>query len=475
MLTKSLYLAGLQCPKQLFYLLNSENSEVNSFQQKIFDVGEDVGVLATSLFSSGIKVTTDSFSDNINETKKLINSSKVLFEAGFLVGDLFSRADILVYTNNGWDIIEVKSSASVKEINIHDVSFQKYVYEKAGLKINNCYLMHIDTSYVLDNELEVDKLFKKVNITSKVKQYSSGIEDRIKSLISIKDEPIVSIGKHCKSPYECSFIPECWKDIPSENVFDLYRGGEKSWKLFEKGIVELSKIPSDFNLNSKQKIQVKGEVFVDAKKIGNFLDELKYPIYYFDFEAINPCVPLFDGMSPYSRVPFQYSLHIQREIDGPLEHVSFLGEYGVDPREPILKSMRANLGSSGTILAWNQSYEIGVIKELISYFPSYSNWGLDIISRFNDLIIPFKNFWYYDPIQKGSCSLKKVLPVFSDLSYGAISNGFDASLAYESLGNSPNKEKTRSMLEEYCYMDTLAEVEILKGLRETIINNTKKR
>lgn len=35
------------------------------------------------------------------------------------------------------------------------------------------------------------------------------------------------------------------------------------------------------------------------EKIGAFLSQLKYPLYYLDYETIGPAVPLFDGTKPY--------------------------------------------------------------------------------------------------------------------------------------------------------------------------------
>ncbi len=98
LLTKSKYLAGLQCPKLLWTQVNDKVSipEVNEAQQKIFDVGTEIGILATRLFTEGIKVSEDSFTDNINQSKELLKENKPLFEAGFMINDLFSRADICV-------------------------------------------------------------------------------------------------------------------------------------------------------------------------------------------------------------------------------------------------------------------------------------------------------------------------------------------------------------------------------------------
>ena len=79
---------------------------------------------------------------------------------------------------------------------------------------------------------------------------------------------------------------------------------------------------------------------------------------------------------------------------------------------------------------------------------------------------------YYDPKQKGSTSIKYVLPVLSDLKYDdlEIKNGSLASLEYERVtyGNVDEKErlKVRKALKKYCEMDTMAEVKIVGGLEK---------
>lgn len=481
LLTKSKYLAGLQCPKLLWTLINEKEiiPEIDSSTQKIFDTGTQIGILATSLFPDGIKVTENSFMENINETKELLKQNKPLFEAGFMINNLFSRADILVPNNDGWDIIEVKSSTDIKEINIHDVSFQKHVYELYGLKIKKCYLMYINNKYVKNGNINPSELFIKEEITNQVNEFIIDIESRINDMKQIikGDKPLIDIGPYCSDPYDCSLIDICWNHLPENNVFTLTRGGKKSWELYKSNILHIKDIPGNFKLSDKQQIQreceISGKPFINKEAIKHFLKTIKYPIYYFDFETINPAIPLYDGMSPYKRIPFQYSLHIEDE-KGNIKHISFLAKEKLDPRKEILISMKENLGDKGTILAWNQSFEIGVIKELLEYHPEFRDWGLNIIERFNDLIIPFKNYSYYNPIQKGSSSIKNVLPALTNLSYSnlEISNGGDASSFYERicLEDFPNDEvqKIRFNLEKYCELDTLAEVEILKELRKMV-------
>ena len=473
LLTKSNYLLGLQCPK-LLWVNKKDKSRIPEYDEialQKFKDGTLLGELATKVFPEGIDLSKEDFKNNLDKTKELLKKKIPLFEAGFMINNLYSRADILFPVGDKWDIIEVKSATKVKDVNLHDVAFQKYVYEKAGLKIRKCFLMFINNEYVRQGDLDVNQLFTKEEITSQVEEFSVDIEERIEKMFAVITdvEPSVSINPDCSKPYVCALKDECWKFLPSNSVFSLSRGGKKSWMLFDSDIIEIKNIPADFKLTSKQEIQRSGEVFIDVEKIKDFISGLNYPIYYFDFETINPCIPLFDGMKPYQRLPFQYSLHIQSEKGGSLEHVSFLAEPG-DCRSAILESMKKNLGSVGTILAWNQSFEIGVIKELVAFDNSYSSWGASVIERMDDLIIPFRNFYYYNPVQEGSASLKKVLPALTKLSYSEleIGNGGDASSSFMKIvaGSASDEEVTsiRKALEKYCELDTYAEVKILAAL-----------
>jgi hypothetical protein len=108
-------------------------------------------------------------------------------------------------------------------------------------------------------------------------------------------------------------------------------------------------------------------------------------------------------------------------------------------------------------------------------FPEFNDWHENnILSRIKDLWDVFRNFWYYDPKQLGSASIKYVLPVLSDLSYSEmdIKNGILASLEYERVTfgdvDEEEKKRVRDALEKYCELDTLAEVEIIEGLRKEL-------
>ena len=486
LLTKSNYLLGLQCPKLLWVAKNDKTRipEPDFSAKHKFKMGDIIGVLATKVFPGGTDLADLGFKENIDKTKEAVENRQTIYEAGFMVDNLFSRGDILLPVGEDeWDIIEVKSATQVKNVNIHDVSFQKYTYEKAGLKIRNCILMHINNQYIKDGEIEPEELFIQADINDKVLGYSEGIEERISDMQEIinSDEPECKIGVHCSDPYDCSLMDECWKDVPPASVFEFYRMFKKKcFELHDGGIVCLNEVPEDIKLNDKQKIQRRlafdDGKHVDKPAIKNFLDGLKYPIYYLDFETINPAIPKFDGMKPYQRIPFQFSLHIQQEQDGECKHISFLAEGISDPRPKFMQALRDSLGDAGSILVYNQGFEKGVMNESATTLPEFMDWyNENIFSRIKDLWDVFKDFSYYNPKQKGSTSIKYVLPVLTDLKYDDldIGNGMFASLEYERVTYNPDaseedKVKVMEALEKYCELDTWAEVEIIEKLWEII-------
>ena len=70
-----------------------------------------------------------------------------IFEASFLAGDVFVAVDVLLRTENGFSLIEVKSSTSVKDEHIPDAAIQTWVLRQAGLSISSVQIMHLNKEY----------------------------------------------------------------------------------------------------------------------------------------------------------------------------------------------------------------------------------------------------------------------------------------------------------------------------------------
>jgi len=471
-LTKSKYLIGLQCPKYLWTIFHEKDKIPEAFitDEFKFKEGEKVGEMAKKLFPEGIDLPVDNYKKNLEDSEKALKEKKLLFEASFDFDNCFSRADILVPNGNKWDIIEVKSGTKVKDINIHDVSFQKYVYENKGIKIGKCFLLHLNNEYERKGKIEIDKLFVKEDITKEVNEHMKDIKERITEMLEIinsKKSPEISIGKHCNDPYECPC--DCWENLPENHVFCLYRGGKLSCELYDSGVESIKDIPDDIKLNDKQGIQkdceIKEKVHVHKESLKHFLKTLYYPIYYLDFETFSTAIPMFYGLKPYSQVCFQFSLHVvEKEGDTP-KHYEFLYNGKEDPREEFIIALKKLLGDKGSIIVYNQSFEINRLKELGEQFPEHKNWVDNILTRIVDLLIPFRNFSYYNPKQQGSASIKKVLPTLCGKSYSGmeIRDGGTASVEFFNMCYNNGKDVRKALL-KYCELDTLAEVMIVEKL-----------
>ena len=484
LLSKSKYLSGLQCPKYLWIQINEPERipETDPITQYIFDQGHLVGELAKRLFPGGIDIPADDFMGNIRQTEELLEQRRPLFEAGILAEGIYSRVDILSPSNeNSWDLIEVKSTTTVKDVHLDDVSFQKHCCEMLGLKIEKCFLMHINNQYVKEGEIDPRKFFTLQDITGEVDESSNGIQDRIADMLEVISAsicPETTIGKHCSDPYDCA-LTECWDFLPEYNIFKLYYGGKKSFDLFSSGIITIREIPDSYKLNDKQRIQqaceISGKPYVDREGISNFLGTLQYPLYYLDFETVGPAVPLFDGTRPYQAIPFQFSLHVAENDGSKPKHFSFLASGTGDFRPTFLAELKNVLGDTGSIVVYNQGFEEGILKELALAFPEYDGWVNRVRERLVDLLSPFRQFHYYNPLQKGSASLKSVLPALTGKGYDDldISDGQAASIAFQAVtyGNVSEEErnKVRSDLEKYCGLDTEGMIWIVDSLRDKLI------
>jgi hypothetical protein len=484
LLTKTKYLHGLQCQKLLWYECNDPSvlPEEDEGTQAIFEQGKQVGELAKKLYPDGITIDWDNLGWDraIELSRNILPDRKPVFEAGFQYQNLFARADILKpVSNNQWDLIEVKSSTSVKEEHLHDMAFQKYVYENAGIHVRYCFLLYINKEYTRQGDLNPQELFIKEDVSEQAYEILLSVPQNIKTMMTIlkmKESPALDKCDHCASPKSCLMTDTCWSFLPKRNIFLLHSGGKKCQALMQEGILKLKDIPSYFPLNDKQKIQVEsektGQAHIDKTQIKNFLDRLKYPLYFLDFETFGTAIPLYDLTSPYENIPFQYSLHIQRTPDSKVEHYAYLSDGKQDPRLELLDGLRRYIGDKGTIISYNDTFEKGVLKNCAKRFPKFKYWIETLLPRFLDLLIPFKSFHYYHPNQNGRASLKIVLPVLTDMSYDHldISEGGQASLEFLKMAFADISEKERAKirndLETYCKQDTQGMVDILNRLKE---------
>lgn len=488
-LSKSLYTRGIQCQKSLWLKKYKPSvlTPPNAAALAVFETGNVVGDLACELFPGGKEVAfTRDYDEMMAQTREYLDSGVgYVYEATFAYDGVLVMVDVLEVNADGVCVYEVKSSTSVKDIYLHDVSIQSYVLQKLGFNVLRTYVVHINNAYVRDEELVLEELFSVVDVTEEVSPLVDGVPRvlaEFEESLSDKDkEPDIDIGKHCNNPYECDAKEYCWKvqrDIPDYSIFNVFNiGSKKQMELYEQGVVAIEDIPDDYPMTAIQKQKVQNwkdqASFIDKENIKDFLDTLSYPIYHLDFETFQQAIPEWKGVSPYQQIPFQYSLHIERS-DGTLEHKEFLGEDGVDPRYELAKRLVEDIPTDVTVLAYSMSFEKSVNAKLALRFPEFSTHLFAINKNVKDLMSPFQKKHYVTAQMQGSYSIKYVLPSLvpemeqAYKSLNGVQNGNDAMNAFAKLSSmgKEEKEETKMALLEYCKLDTLAMVKVLKKLRE---------
>jgi len=484
-LSKSLILKGLQCRKALWLAKNPPAFELppKPDLEARFRAGTEVGILAQQLFPGGVEVPYEglSFAEQLARTKQLVASgAEVIYEASFSFSAVFVKVDILVRDGDAWQIHEVKMGTSVKDVNLDDVAVQHYVLNGCGLSVSRSFLVHINNQYVRQGPIDVDQLFTGEDITPLVLARLQGMPEVVQELratLCEAAEPCIDIGPHCTDPYECDYIPYCWQHIPADSIFDLRgRGGDK-FALYNQGIVRLEDAPLE-QLNGAQRFQAEATVerknITDREAVREFLDSLWYPLCHLDFETFDTPIPPFDGVRPYQKIPFQYSLHIQQEAGAEPEHFEYLAPPNIDPRRELAERLLAAIPTNACVLTYNQAFEKGVLRELAKLFPDLAEAIEARVTNVRDLMLPFKKRHVYRWPMRGSYSIKEVLPALvPELSYAEleVADGMAAMQAYRdmcALEPGEELERLRAAMLEYCQLDTLAMVRILVNLEEII-------
>ena len=497
MLSKSKFIKGQQCHKALWLNINGidpTNPPDESSKERL-SAGNEVGEEAKKLFPGGVEIPfikgSSGFKDMCDLTMDaIISGSQTIYEASFMKEGVFIRVDIMHLSPEGWNIYEVKSSSNLRSYHKEDASLQWYVLNKViELELNDIYVITLNNEYSKKGDIDTNKLFSLHHLSRFVLSNQANIKDgldKIQHTTNSNIEPKIDIGSHCNKPHGCEYLDRCWprsaKDLNS--VFRLYRmNTDKKLSLYNQGIDTFEKLDTSIKLSSLQLNQIKAyEIsapIINKTKINSFIEAVDYPISYFDFETFTDAVPIYDGQKAHMQIPFQYSLHIQESIDSKykeLIHYEFIADINEDPRRAIAESLLKNLPKSGTIMAYNQSFEMSRIKDLADHCPDIASDLLKLNDRFIDLIIPFRGGGYYHHDFGGGFSIKKVLPALCpedkklDYKNLEISNGGMASAAYKEMRYQTNEEVSlkRKKLFDYCWLDTYAMYAIYTKLQDCI-------
>lgn len=380
----------------------------------------------------------------------------------------------------------------------------------------------------VDNEIE--------RIAHDIKSTS----DRYKASVIKNEKMETPISIQCKScEYKIadtaiSGFYECWgkRAEPVPHILDLgqlgnvnnHSGGIIN-ELIAKGKTALSDVPLDAVVKDKPyyndrpffQLKVKHEFLLN--EYSEAISNIQYPLHFIDFETCTMAVPFHKGMKPFQNVIFQWSCHTLH-ADGRIEHSEWLNVSDYYPNFEFAKSLKAQIGTEGTILTWS-SYENSQLRAIRNTLEESEDFDNELFQWLETIIIVDKNdennrildmhdlakFYYFHPLMGGRTSIKLVLPAVLQETKNAISkfllqqenlleikengklvdpyklleeriiedtksftikvrNGGDAMVAYREMlyglsrDNNQAKEAYAEALKKYCKLDTLAMVVI---------------
>ena len=404
---------------------------------------------------------------------------EVFFQQTYIDPPFQTRLDACIYfpNQNTWDIIEIKSSLSVRKEDIYDATFSYLVCE-SSINVRSIYLVTLNPDYQLEEKLEIKDLFTATDITMEVNDLKFKIKQERDDAFRIMIQPTSDGIDGCLKPNDCPCPSLCHPNLPEYPIFNIpFLSQKKAKDLIDKRILSIMDIPENYPFSDKQNRHIKsvkkGRPIIDRNAIRDSLSELQYPLQFLDYETYNPAIPKIKGFKPHQAIIFQYSLHIIEKPDADLIHNGFLSDEYNNPEPGLLNHLSQDLRNTGSVLVWNQSFEASRNRELAARYPQAREFLLGMTNRMFDLMEIFRKGYYIHPDFKGSASIKRVFPILApsiDIKYSDlhVSHGDDAMVNFHKLvlgGETETeiKEKRKALL-EYCKLDTLAMVEIWRVL-----------
>ena len=471
-------MSALQCQKRLYLEIHQpELAEADTGSQTRFDTGHRVGEVARSLYPEGRLIGhTDDLRAALQETETALagDGDLLLFEPAFQHGGVLIRADLLFRRDGRYRLVEVKATTCVKDHHLQDAAIQAWVIDGAGCPVDAISIAHVDSSFVYPGGGNYCGLLTSTDVTQDIDALRSQVPPMTLRCQQILSNPMpeIAVGKQCNEPYNCPFHAWCDRDAPEYPLSILGNYWRLKETLAASGYRDLRDVPEDaIGDGLPHRIWaavLRGDAFVDPKAAG-FLRDLDYPRHYLDFETIQFAVPVWAGTRPYEQLPFQWSCHIER-ADGSLSHREFLDTGGDAPMATCLEKLVGALGAEGPVFAYS-GFEGRILREAAVRQPALALSLEGIRRRLVDLHSIAKAH-YYHPAQKGSWSLKSVLPTIApDLDYanlGEVSDGGSAQMAYmEMIARTTSAERKIELaraLRIYCRRDTEGMVWIARHL-----------
>ena len=363
-------MAGLQCHKLLWWMAHEPAApelDVDDARQALYDQGHRVGELARTYVPGGVLVDLphDAYEQRLEATRQaLAQGAPAVYEAAFRADGVFVSVDILERLERGFGLIEVKSTAGVKEQHLPDVAVQTHVLRRSGLDVRRMEVMHLNRACTYP---DLSNLFTRAAVTEAVETRLAAVPGEIAAMTAMLAGPLprVATGPHCSAPYECPFTERCWPVLPPHHVSTLYAMRRRTFELDELGYRTIFDLPEDFPLGAaadRQRRAVQTGRMVVEPALRAALAPFSPPVAFLDFETVGLAIPVWNGCHPYDHVPVQWSAYVPDER-GALQANDWLAEGPGDPRPAVAERLLAACADARAIVTYG-SFDRDRIRDL---------------------------------------------------------------------------------------------------------------
>ncbi|HQQ93461.1 MAG TPA: DUF2779 domain-containing protein, partial [Bacteroidia bacterium] len=278
--------------------------------------------------------------------------------------------------------------------------------------------------------------------------------------------PVMPVGMHSFRHSTSDIFGTCWKGLQGKNsLFNLpFTHKQELFEWYNQGIRTLDEL--DENMIGKAHTRrvrnalVRNEAFTDQESVSGFIKKLKSPYAAMDMEVWNPAIPQIRHSRPFEQIPFLAGFY------APGQEANVFMAYGQDERREFAIAFIEACKQYSSLLVYDKTMEIGILKALGLRFPELSFELEEIQHKILDLFDLILHHHYYHPGFGSNLSLKSVSSVLLPAhAYGRIQSGLEAMAVYEDFRRDENpiqQQIARDELIEYCMNDCKAVYELVE-------------
>ena len=476
--------------ERLFWLSRRQKSEHIMY----VNYSEDMNALVKERLMLDEHVFEGHPNDDPMLALEAYKEGRTLVNARFAYEDLRIKIPVLLQEDGKTILYMTYRTCFPKEHEATFIADNLSVLSLLGIEVDELYAIHLNAEYIRGANLDV---FSLLSISDCFFNAHNHPSKKIKKVVDERRRDIVPILEQmryldtlemiepkrtsfCTRGNKCAYYDTCFhEEVHPASITNLVSSQHK-YAMKEEGITRLkdadvNRIEGTRHQYAQIMADRNGGMYVDAAALRIWNENhIEFPISYLDFEWETYAFPPYEGMKPYDVLCFQFSLHVENELNAPLTHTGFIGEG--DCRIAFIEQLIQEVPKKGSILVYNmEGAEKLRLRQLASQFPQYAKDLEQIWERMVDLSLPFSTGSVYDVRMQGLYSLKVLVPIFSSYNYQdlAISHGMDAVAQWRLYGKSEGSEKAKiyDELMQYCSMDTYAEFIIYHALLNLMTNH----